>query len=163
GAIAMLVGEARVAEQMDALGGELRQKLVPQARLGLLVELAHAAPNRRQLLGGARAVGRRLHDLRAQLLLQPRDAHHEKLVQVRAEDGEKFHALEQRVTWIARLFEHAALKLERAELAVHEQRRILERNRRASLFEGDLEIRASGDESVRHDRLHWRAREFMAT
>ena len=44
---------------------------------------------------------------RAQLLFQRGHAHHEKLVEIRAHDGEKLHALEQLVAGVARLFENA--------------------------------------------------------
>ena len=72
----------------------------------------------RELLGRRQAVGGRLGDAGLDLLLEAGDAHHEELVQVRAQDGEELDALEQRVARVARLLEHAGLELEQAELAV---------------------------------------------
>ena len=53
--------------------------------------------------------------------LQRRHADHEELVQVRAEDGEELHALEQRHARILRLLEHAPVELEPGQLAVDER------------------------------------------
>ncbi len=55
------------------------------------------------------------------LLFQNRHADHEKLVEIREQDGEELDAFEQRVVGVLRLFEHAALEGQQAQLAVDVQ------------------------------------------
>src|SRR3989442_527094 len=60
--------------------------------------------------------------------LQRRHPHHEKLVQVRAEDREELHPLEQGHARILRLLEHAPIELEPRQLAVDERVRVHSRS-----------------------------------
>jgi hypothetical protein len=48
------------------------------------------------------------------LLAQPRDANHEKFVQVRGEDGQELHTFKQRIIRILGLFQHARVELQPA-------------------------------------------------
>ena len=48
-----------------------------------------------ELLGRGQAVGRRLDDVAGQLLLEPGDADHEELVQVRRDDGEELEPFDR--------------------------------------------------------------------
>ncbi len=77
------------------------------------------------MLARGQPVGGNFDDARIHLFAKPGDAHHEELIHVRTEDGEEFHALEQRITFILRLFQHAPLELQQAEFAVDVQRRIV--------------------------------------
>src|SRR6187401_3281638 len=63
---------------------------------------------------------------------QPGDAHHEELVEVRGDDGRKLDPLEERHRVVAGFLEHAIVEREPRQLAIEEQRRILERLRRHS-------------------------------
>ena len=98
------------------------QRVVPAP--GLLVEhLPRPRPHQRELLLGRQPVGRDVLAVRPHLLLQDRDANHEELVEVGADDGEELDALEQRVAAIARLVEHPLVERQPAELAVDVERR----------------------------------------
>ena len=64
------------------------------------------------------AVGRDRVQLRADLLLEAADALLEELVDVRADDREELHALEQRDALVLGLVQHAPAEVEVGELAV---------------------------------------------
>ena len=64
------------------------------------------------------AIQTRLLDAVLDLLQQARHAHHEELVDVGAENRQKFDAFKQRVAAVASLFEHAPLELQVAEFAI---------------------------------------------
>ena len=102
--------------------GQLRpQRIGPAA--GLLVEhLPRPRPHQPELLFGRQAIGRDVLAVGAHLLLQHRDANHEELVEVGADDGEKLDAFEERVAAIARLVEHPLVERQPAELAVEIER-----------------------------------------
>ena len=78
----------------------------------LIEQDADAALDRVELLARGETVGRRLLNPRRHLTAQSRNAHHVELIQVRAEDREEFHPLEQRVAFVERLGEHAPVELE---------------------------------------------------
>jgi hypothetical protein len=52
------------------------------------------------------------------LLLDPGYPNLEKLIQVRAEDREEFHSLNERLSWILRLFQNASIELKPAQFAI---------------------------------------------
>ena len=54
------------------------------------------------------------------LLLEPGDAHLEELIEVRADDAEELHPLQQRVLRIQRLVQHALVELQPAQFAIDE-------------------------------------------
>jgi len=76
------------------------------------------------------AVRPHVHRAGVQLRGQAGHAHHEELVEIGTENGEELHALEQRVGLVLGLFEHAALKSQQTQLAIHVKRRILQIHRR---------------------------------
>ena len=57
------------------------------------------------------------------LPLQAGDPHHEELVDVGADERQEHQPLEQRIAVVLRLFQHAALKVDQAQLAIDVQRR----------------------------------------
>ena len=120
---ALAIGELRVIAQLDA-GGFERGCNARARSIGVGHELLHCGADALELLGDAAVqhVGRGL-------LLQHRHADHEKLVQVREQNGEKFDALEQRIGGILRFFEHAALEGQQAQLAVQVQFWVVQRRR----------------------------------
>ena len=74
---------------------------------------------------------RRRHAVRADvarlafdLLFDAGDANLEKLVEIVAEDGHELDPLDQRLRWILRFFQNAAVKFEPAQLAINEIGRI---------------------------------------
>src|SRR5262249_24845836 len=67
-----------------------------------------------------------------ELLLQARDANHEKLVEVGRKDRQKFQPFEQRLRRIERFIQHAAVELDPAEFAV--EKRIFSQSSCASSF-----------------------------
>ena len=52
------------------------------------------------------------------LLFQSRQANHDELVEIRVEDGEKLHALQQRIMAILRLFKDTPVELDPAQFAI---------------------------------------------
>ena len=72
--------------------------------------------------GGAETVGTVNIASVVDELLEGRDAYFEELVQVRADDGEEFEPLEQRLGRVLSLFENALIKLKPTELAIQVRR-----------------------------------------
>jgi hypothetical protein len=101
-------GQHVLAQAAHLLREERHQ---PRAYLPQLFELRHP-------------VGRELLHLARERLLQARDADHEELVQILGEDGEELQPFEQRLRRVERLFEHAPVELDLAELAVEERQRL---------------------------------------
>ncbi len=111
-----LVELLRFHEQNPVVG-ELRNDVLEALRLRL-DELMHALGDGAQRLGRGHPVGPELADLAGELLLEPGDAHHEELVEVRSDDGEELEALEQRNRLVFGLGEDAPVELEPRELPV---------------------------------------------
>jgi len=121
--------------------------LLLEALVDLFEKIVEAFADGVQLLGDGAAVDAEIGAAGAELLLERGHAHHEELVEIGADDGEELDALEQFVAAVARLFEHAALEFEQAELAVDIERGIVERD----LAGGGREIaRVSVCHRVRH-------------
>ena len=55
------------------------------------------------------------------LLQEAGEAHLDEFVEIARGDGQEFHALEERVRRIARLFEHALVELQPREVAIQKQ------------------------------------------
>ena len=85
-------------------------------------QLTTGLADRREGFRGSPAVRRQLDHSGADLLHQAGDAHHEELVEVRAEDREELDPFQKRVLLVPCLVEHTALELQQAQLAVDEQR-----------------------------------------
>ncbi len=113
-------GERAVLDDADAGFGEPRQNLLAQAARLLRDEREQPRADLSQLIDLPHAVGRELFRHDGRRLLQPRDADHEELVEILGEDGEELQAFEQRLRRVERLFEHAPVELDLAELAVEE-------------------------------------------
>ena len=64
-----------------------------------------------------------LDDIAFDLLFEPRNPDFKKLVEVGAGDAEKLDALQQRGRVVQRLFEHALVELQPAQLTVEEMGR----------------------------------------
>ena len=130
----------RVHRFAEGLRGEValrRRELVPHddADAGLLErrgeldeergrvvhEPEHALADAREQGDRRQPVGSGGRDARLELLVHARDPDHEKLVEVRAEDGEELHALEERKPAVAGLVEDPGVELQPRELAVDEQ------------------------------------------
>ena len=90
----------------------------------------HLAADRNQLRRRAHPVGRVFADAGLNLLGKTGNANHEELIQIRSEDGKELGALEQRVGIVERLFEHAALETEKAQLTVDVQLGVMQIARR---------------------------------
>ena len=109
------------AQQSDALGGEQRLELVEEAPVLLVAEPARALRDSGQGLGRGEAVEPRARVVLAHAALEPGHAHHEELVEVRADDRKELDPLEQRYGRILGLFEDPAIELEPRQLAVDER------------------------------------------
>ena len=100
---------------------------------------------------GFEAVGRRVlrQHVAERLLAQPGHADHEELVQVRREDRQELHPLQQRIVRVLGLFQHARVELQPAQLAVDEvlgQKRRLARCSYVQFYHaaGDCDVAEAG-------------------
>lgn len=123
----MYFGEVRVFEDMDALFFQLGQQLLAKAVLPVFVEIGDAFADGKKFLRGRHAVGTGFEGAAFELALEAGDTNHKKLVEVGADDGEKFNALEKRILIILRFFENARLESEETDLAVEIEGGIVER------------------------------------
>jgi hypothetical protein len=119
--------QARIVEDVDAFAAQPGQQLAAQEALGRRIQLDREPADGGQFLARRHARGRRGGDAGQDLPADAGHAHHEELVEIRAEDGQELGALEERVPFVLRLFEHATLELEQAELAVDVQPRVIQR------------------------------------
>jgi hypothetical protein len=104
-------------------GRELRGELLLPDAILLGAERVHLVTDGRELLDGGHAVGLRLGDPTEDLLLQPGDADHEELVEVRRDDADELEPLVEGQGGVARLLEHALVEGQPGQLAVEEQPR----------------------------------------
>src|SRR6185312_11177470 len=102
----------------DSGAREFGQQLFLKAIVNLFRDLSNAAAYGRQLLGDGAAINAEVVRSGAQLLLERGNPHHEKLVQIGADDRKKLDPFEQMVARVPGFFENAALEFEQAELAV---------------------------------------------
>ena len=137
------VGLVDVGAALDAhavLGERGAQHAVEHVGLapGLL---ADRDADRVDRLRRAAAVLARLLDPRVDVLLQPGDAHHEELVEVRGVDRAELQPLQQRDRIVLRELEDAVVEVQPGQLAIEVQRGIVEIHRRRGGRFGLLEIR----------------------
>ncbi len=104
----------------DAVLGEGGRQVVLPKRVFGRDHLMRDALNGVERLGRTQPVRAHVARLALDLLLDPRDANFEKLVQVRADNREELDALDQRLGRILGLFEDAPIKFEPAQLAIDE-------------------------------------------
>jgi hypothetical protein len=95
----------------DSLGGQHRLELIEEAPVLLVAQAARPLRDRGQGLGRGEAV-RAGRPSPARCALEPGYADHEELVEVRADDREEFHPLEERHRRIFGLLEDPAIELE---------------------------------------------------
>ena len=105
-------------------------KLVVPAVVLRVDQLVRARADRGELLLRHHPVGRHLFDFARELLLEPRHAHHEELVEVGGDDREKLDSLVERYRRVLRLGQDARVELEPRELAVDVERGRVERRHR---------------------------------
>ncbi len=115
---ALLQAEVRKIQQADMAGLQRRNQILPEEIVRPADQAPNYAANRFQRLRRAAAIQAGLLDAVFDLLRQAGDAHHEELVDVRAEDRQEFHALQQRIAAIAGLLQHAPLELQMAEFPI---------------------------------------------
>src|SRR4029453_1900652 len=84
----------------------------------------HQSLNGVERFRGRHPVRADLARLALNLLFDSSDANLEKLVEIVAEDGHEFDPLHQRLRWILRFFQNAAVKLQPAQLAINKICRI---------------------------------------
>ena len=115
---------------VDAGGAQLRQQGAEDvARLGHeAVRLGAAGAQR---LGRRQPIAAGLCHPGFDLLSHAGDTDHEELGQVGSEDGDELDALEQGVSRILRLFQHAPLEAQQAQLAVEVEAGVRQVRRRA--------------------------------
>ena len=112
--------QLRDFEQADAVGRQRRQQLLAPARVLVLDHAPDPLDDGAEGLAGGQAVHRALDDLAFDLLFEARDADFEELVEVRADDAEELHPLQQRVGWVERLLQHAMVEFQPAQFPVDE-------------------------------------------
>src|SRR5205085_9779900 len=111
-------------QQDDTFAGEERLELVTEAPVLFVHQLVDARGDRSHSLHRRQPVGPGGLVAGTDAALEPRHTHHEELVEVRAEDAQKFQALEQGHAWILCLLEHAAVELEPRQLSIDERVRV---------------------------------------
>src|SRR5499425_2290798 len=107
-------------EEEDTLGGKEGLDFLQEATMLLVHQLVYARDHRGHGLCGREPVRPGVLIARVDATLELGHPHHEELVQIRAEDGEELHPLEQRHARILRFLEHAAIELEPRQLTIDE-------------------------------------------
>jgi hypothetical protein len=124
----------------------LQQELVGQERRRGVELPADDLPYAGELLARRQAVGAGLDQRRClELFVQPRDANHEELVQVRRVDGQELQPLQQRPANVECLVQHPGVECQPGGLAVDVERRIdqvVDRRLHAHDHRGDIIHRA---------------------
>ena len=118
----LLLVKVAVAHELEALGDHRRGDALREAAVLPGDKLLGAVGDPAELFQRAGAVrGRVLRGALAErLLAHPRDAHHEKLVEVRAEDGEELQPFHEGIGDVLGLLEDAEIEVEPAQLPVDE-------------------------------------------
>ena len=122
---ALLLAQVRVVENLDPVLREAAEHLGEHPLLASLDPGDDLLGLVNLLLRRASVDGELLY-AGTHLLLEPADALHEELVQVRAHDGQELHALQKGGSLVLGLIQDAAVELEPGELAVQVQGRVLE-------------------------------------
>ena len=113
----VMLGDVRVVDDLDAFGGKRPPDLDEDRRM-VGDERQDPLANGRDLFPRRPPVGGPSDGARLDLLAQARDADLEELVEIAGEDGQELDPLEQRITGVASLVEHARVELEPREFAV---------------------------------------------
>ena len=113
-------GYVGIGVKAKALLFELRLKLLAPAAVLIIDHPAHALADGGKRLAGRESVGTRLEGMHLLLLFESSHAHLEELVEIRADDAEKFQPFEERVRFVHRLIEDALVELQPAQFTVDE-------------------------------------------
>ena len=107
----VVLGDRRVVEQLDPLGGERAPDRDVDRRV-VGDEFEDARAGGRELLVGSAPIGRTGDLAGLDLLAQAGHADLEELIEVVGEDGQELHPLEQRIALVASLMQDARIELE---------------------------------------------------
>src|ERR1051325_10456711 len=107
----------------QACVSQLRQDLFTQAISLFVNETKNPFSSSCQLFCRSHAISRN-HVRVSQFLFESGNTNHEKLIEVRRENGEKFEPLQQWITVVERLFQNARVEREQAQFAIKEEFRI---------------------------------------
>ena len=110
--------EALPLADVQAPRRERRDQILGEQLRRRLALLADEVADARELVARRQPVGGRVDDVGLELIVQPRDADHEELVEVRRVDREELHALEERPPRALRLGQHAPVEGEPRQLAI---------------------------------------------
>jgi len=110
--------------ELDSVLRQLGQQHLVQALALLLHELGYSLRDRVELPAGGQAVGRNVLYASGDLPPKSGDPDHVELVEIRAEDREKFDALEQPVSGVERLVKNPGVEREPAQFAIDVKGRI---------------------------------------
>ena len=120
GGLLLVLAELIPAEQVDLGVAQRREDVIAEHLAVALHQLARLAPDRLKHLARHQAA-RSLHrDSGCQPPLEPRDPHHEELVEIAREDREEPSALEQRQALVLGQLEHPRVEPKPRHLAVEE-------------------------------------------
>ena len=115
---------------MNAGGSQRGHQFFAPTLVRAAEQANHRCANGAHLLGRKHAIRPGLEYAFLHLPLQPGHTHHEELVHIGANEGQEHQALEQRIAVVLRLFQHAPLEVDEAELAIDVERGIVKRSRR---------------------------------
>ena len=107
----LLLVQRGIIQDLNAGFGQRRQQLIVQAFVRLGQQLLGLAADGHQLRSRMHPVGAYIQDSGVHLVDQAGHPHHEELVHVGADYGEKFDALQQRVAFVLRLLQNPELEM----------------------------------------------------
>ena len=116
--------QLRYFADANSILGKLREQFIVPKRILGRDQLAYDSPDAVECFGRTQSIGADVARLALDLLFDSGDTNLEEFVQVRAENGEKLHSLDQRLRRVLRFFKDAAIKFKPAQLAVDEVCRI---------------------------------------
>ena len=105
-------------QQPDMRRRQLRRQLLPVEGVRLVHEKVHFDPDGFQGLGRTPAVDEWLLHFVLDLLHQSGHADHEEFVDIRTQNREELHPLQQGIAGIARFFQHPALEFQMAQFTI---------------------------------------------
>ncbi len=113
-------------QQADMILMERGKQIFTQEIVRAVDQPAHRGADRIQRLGRTSAIHAGFLHAVLDLLHDAGHAHHEKLVDVGAEDRQELHPLQQRIAAVARFFQNPPLELQVAEFAIQIERGIVQ-------------------------------------
>ena len=124
GSFAMI--EFRVVGDFDAVLRQFGQQQIAEAAVDGAGDFVDFLAHGRKLLADGLAVDAEVLAAGGQLLLEGGAADHGELVEIGADDGDEFDALQKFVSRVAGFFEDAPLELQQTEFAIEVELRIVE-------------------------------------